>query len=285
MSEILRPSSKGDWHALKEIWHAVFGDSMRYIDAFFDRVCTPSSALVLEADGVVVSAVYILPVGSLCLPGGENYPCTVSYAFATLPAYRSRGYGALIAKAAVEKTISDGYSAATICPAEDSLFNYYAGKVGYHDYFYTSERSYSAAVPAEKGSIQAASAEAYTEMREHLLKGRAHIVFGEKFMAYQEYLCSESGGFFTFETGDGFGCCAAEKAHDGSVMIKELLTSGRSDGDAVSLIGTVLPSEKYTVRSPARGGGGDRRFAMLCAKDLPELPADSPAPWYGFAFD
>ena len=285
MREILRTSQPGDEPALKRIWHTVFGDSMAYIDAFFDRVYSPSDALLMEVGGDIVSAVYILPIGSLKLPDGATFPCTVSYAFATLPAFRSRGYGALIANAAVEKTFSDGFSAATICPAEDSLFNYYAEKVGYCDYYYANERVHTAVVSSAIGNIRAVSASEYAEMRECLLIRQAHIAFGKKYMAYQAYLCSKSGGLFAIETSEGMGCCAAEKMPDGSVLVKELLIQDVPADDAVSLIQMAIPAEKHIVRSPAIGANIGRRFAMLYAKDVPQLPADSPAPWYGFAFD
>ncbi|MGE4483981.1 MAG: GNAT family N-acetyltransferase [Oscillospiraceae bacterium] len=285
MREILRSSLPGDEPALKRIWHTVFGDNMDYIDAFFERVYSPSSALLMEVDGNIASAVYILPIGSLKLPGGETYPCTVSYAFATLPAFRSRGYGALIAKAAVEKTFSDGFSAATICPAEDSLFNYYTEKVGYGDYFYSDEHVYTAFDSAAKGKIRAAAASEYSEMRENLLNSRAHIAFDKKYIEYQEFLCSRSGGLFAIESDAGIGCCAAEKMPDGSVLVKELLTPDIRADDAVSLLQRAIPAGKYIVRSPAIGTGRGLRFAMLYVKEVPELPAGSSAPWYGFAFD
>ena len=291
MKNCLRLSQPGDEEELKDLWHTVFGDDRRYIDRFFEHAYTPGTALVMEADGIIASMVFLLPIGKLVTPENPGgLPCTVSYAFATRENFRRHGFGKAIANEAVKQSEEAGNPVNTICPAEDSLFGYYSGRVGYHDFFYTEEQEFTRCALSSTGSIppvKDAGAGAYSAMRSSLLSGRAYIAFSEKFMRYQETLCRQSGGGLFLLNGENYTACAAvEMAAGKTAFVKELLVPKPHFMDALAALADILPAEKFFVRTPAEAQSSGRRFAMMKAKQgmLSGSFGGAPA-WYGFAFD
>lgn len=104
---------------LKQLWETVFGDPRSVTDAFFAHAFYPDGCFYEAVDGKVVSAFYLLPV---TYHGQNGF---YLYAAATLPAYRGQGLmGRLIREALVfAKNQADFVY---LCPAEDSLYTYYA---------------------------------------------------------------------------------------------------------------------------------------------------------------
>lgn len=280
---VLRPSEKRDEPELKKLWHDVFGDGPEYIDRFFTNVYEPGMAVVVQAGDSLASAVYMMPIGNLVLPDGSSMPASVSYAFATFPEFRSRGYGGKAAEEAVLRSHAEGLYAATICPAEDSLFSYYAERTGYSDWFYVNEKTVAPSnTPAR---LYRTDASDYERRREQILGDRAHIEFSEKFMRYQQELCiSSGGGLYLFETQDEFGCCCAETDGKGGLFIKELLCEDTDPEKTAPDVAAALGAGPALVRYPAESGEG-RRFAMLRFPEWMPKPQSVKPAWYGFAFD
>ena len=57
---VLRPSRTADRAELAALWRTAFGDPDDYIDSALDNLWVPENAVVAEADGKVVSAMYVL---------------------------------------------------------------------------------------------------------------------------------------------------------------------------------------------------------------------------------
>jgi len=279
VSAFIRPSRPGDEPQLRAIWKTVFGDGDAYIGGWFGRMYAPGDALVCEADGRLVSSAYVAELGGLSAPGAACVPVCVVYALGTLPEYRGRGAGADVTRAALERCLARG--AGVICPAEPSLFGYYAARCGYRDYFGVSE--FSAVVPsgAPEGRSARVSAGGYAALRERLLAGRAHIAFFERALAYQEFLCGKRGGLFRLELAGAECAAAVELSEDGTAaLVKELLAPDALLRPAACLAARAAGASRAEVRTPVRPGVPSRPFAMLAG---PAPEADGA--WFGFAFD
>lgn len=296
MTAEIRRSLPGDEKQLREIWKTVFGDTDDYLDCFFENIYSPGGAIVASEGDKILSCVFLLPVGYYRSPSGECLPCTVSYAFATLPEYRRLGLGRSIAAAAVRLSNESGIPVNTICPAEDGLFEYYRAKVGYIDHFYAAEALFSAAdlaqFPSEWG-ISSVSCEEYNAIREGLLTRYAHVAFSEDAVSYQEKLCKNAGGgLFAIDTGGIRLAAAAEARENGGVLVKELLAPKSAAAPCVKLLSTVIDGNTFFVRCPAESLSGSfgfsvRRFAMLHSSSSVSLQnsTEGALPWFGFAFD
>ena len=110
---------------LKELWKVAFCDGDEYIDSFFSCFLHGDDACVVaEADGIVVSAMYIVP-GIRLFPYRKNVlTAGYTYALATLPAYRGRGIGSAVYRAACETALRTA-DAACVLPAEEPLYPFY----------------------------------------------------------------------------------------------------------------------------------------------------------------
>jgi GNAT superfamily N-acetyltransferase len=243
---------------------------------------------------VPVASGYALPVGSLVTPNGASHSCAMVYAIATLPEYRGRGFGELITEAAARLAETSGYQAVVLCPASDSLFEYYLNHTRFRVAFDVYEaRITRAGLSAEAlYDIRPVSPQGYRIARRRLLTGRSFIDMDENSLSFQQHLCASlGGGLYELScSGQCMGCAVTERQSDGSVWIKELLVSGGfSAAAAASSIAAVLPAEEYLVRTPSPYDMKimvRRRFAMM----LPDggasgsIPAENGA-WFGLAFD
>lgn len=279
----LRISAPGDEPELKSLWNRVFGDDMAYIDGFFRAVYEPGCAVIAEKDGMIASAVYVFGIGELADGAGNAVPASVSYAFATRPEMRSRGYGTETAAAALRKSFEAGFCAATICPAEDSLFGYYSGRIGYDEWFYENRFRCEVTEKCESADVEELSAAEYARVREGLLRDRAHIRFSDRMLGYQHRLCRNSGGgMYAFRTDGASGCFAAECAPDGELLIKELLLREGDAAAAAVAVAACLGKRRALVRTPSDGG---QRCAMLRMNGNTRPERGAKDPWYGFMFD
>ena len=103
---------------LKHLWELVFGDARTVPDAFFENAFFPDGCFYESADGKAVSALYLLPV---TLGSKKGF---YLYAAATLPAYRGQGIMSKLIKEALQYAKSTA-DFVYLCPAEDSLYEYY----------------------------------------------------------------------------------------------------------------------------------------------------------------
>jgi len=283
MSDLIRLSRDGEESALSHIWSEVFGDTDEYIAGFFTHVYEPGGAVVAEVNGRAVSCAHLFHLGDIT-DGDWGVGCTVSYAFGTLEEYRGRGLGGRVAQKAAEISENDKNAAATICPAEDSLFGYYEKKVGYSDFFYCTGARYTACrTPAGCGKLREVSAGEYSEIREKLLFGRTHVRLLPSLMKYQERLSKTSGGGLYVIELDDVLCCAAVEGGRSGMFVKELLCPAESREICAGLLMRSKGAEDCFVRMPVCDGDTFRRHAMLRKKF--DVPISEKLPWYGFCFD
>lgn len=278
MAEELRFSVPGDEEQLKELWKSAFGDTDEYIDRFFDTLYAPGAAAVLELDGAIVSAAYVIRLGDL-VRDGRWTPCRVIYAYGTHPDFRRCGYGGRVLKMAYEAAARTGFG--VICPAESSLFAYYEG-FGFSKCFAVCEQKCTDVGLPLTGSVSRVTVREYAALREELLHGRTHIDFDLKALAYQDAVSRASGGGLFHVATEGDRCCAAVEVYDDHAYIRELIAPSAGRYNAAALVARCVKCQGFTYRTPPRLGDESRPFAMLSS---PAAMCDVPAPWFGFAFD
>jgi GNAT superfamily N-acetyltransferase len=128
---------KSDIPALKAMWTQAFGDPEELMDGFFSLLDGAGFGLVCRDGGRAVSMAYVLE-GLSC---GDRR-CAYIYAVATLEEYRGRGLGAELMSACREKAMLRGSEVICTCPAEPSLYDWYAKVLDMAPVAYADERLY-----------------------------------------------------------------------------------------------------------------------------------------------
>lgn len=246
---------------LRNIWREAFGSSD--VEAFFTHMFDSNRCIVVVNEGAPVSAGYLLPAGTLRCKR-TSVPCAMIYGVATLPEYRSRGYGASIVRKLISTGWNLGFPAVAICPSEASLFDYYSKCAGFREWFFINERRYiEAEISNHKAIATKITPDEYFKLRESLLVCIPHIMSDISVISYQQELCRElGGGLFKFDTSGGQACAIVERQPSGEVCVKELLsnillTTGVGEGndseaEVLSWIVSAFPASEIIVRTPVR---------------------------------
>lgn len=290
---ILRSGHPEDLSRLKALWQDVFGDPPEVIDAFLSFSGAPKTVMLMEEDGDIASAIYTLPMEGLYFPNGTIHPISLTYALATRPKFRGRGYGKQVMNAAIQKSFSEGFLYSAQWPAKDWLFDHYRKTANYLDCFAVRESQVpSPDTYSGTGWIREASAAAYNNFRNNFLQRRKSffIMFGDTAITLQKKLSACSGGgCYLFGADAVWGCASCEIAGDGTVLVKELLCPEEKLKEALSLLATVHPAKSYCVRTPADLGYALHGRLRYCGQlqnrgGNSNFLACKPG-YYGLAFD
>jgi len=282
MDLITRQPRVNETPVLRRIWREAFGDGDE--DLFFGFYYKPELCLTAVCDGVPVAAGYLLPAGRLIGCGGDSgrgVSCAMIYGVAALPEYHGRGFGTAVVRDLVSKGRGAGFSAITLCPSEDGLFEYYSSRTEFRDWFFACERIFKEFSDAAPVKLTEISAPEYGHLREKLLAGVPHIELDLHALEYQSLLCQKFGGGF-FATSDGYACAVVECQPDGAVWVKELLPG--YDPHVLSAVAAAYPAREYVVRTPGFDQDA-RRFGMLATPSGLVIGEKGTLPWYGLAFD
>ena len=280
---ILRSWKPEDKPQLIALWKLAFGDDEDDINTYHSLFLKPGGCIVAEADGKVVSAMYIMDGPTLYPFRQETLTTAYTYALATLPEYRGRGIGTAVYKACVSAALETA-DAACVLPAETGLYPFYEKATGSFPISYIKEARFTReelrAIPRCM-TARIPTAE-YGRYRDMALGGMPFASLTDAFLDLAEYQVEKTDGGF-FLTAEGVAC--AEK--DGNVChVTELLTPGGDGMASLSGIAAFCPAESYIVRSPVfLNGPGEVRPYMLAAL---KQPVSYPWPndlWWGFAFD
>lgn len=177
---------------LIQLWQESFGDSTDYIQMFLrNRICGQKTA-VCFAEGVAVSAAYLLPL-RYNMADGSSMPCYYLYAAATLPGYRGKGcFGEILAfirEHILEPVI--------LVPAGERLAAYYK-KQGFSLWLSGKEAQYSKEqitsedreLPVKRQEqIRETNASEYTAYRMQQLNMPGAMPWDKEMMAY---ICREN---------------------------------------------------------------------------------------------
>ncbi|MBQ3264929.1 MAG: GNAT family N-acetyltransferase [Ruminococcus sp.] len=118
---VYRACDERDLPVLKSIWLSCFEEREDAAELFFQRNKAVFHAYACEADGELVSALYLLD----CSLGGKSahYLCGA----ATLPAYRGRGLMSALIRFALQDAARRGDHYSLLLPASETLYGFYAG--------------------------------------------------------------------------------------------------------------------------------------------------------------
>lgn len=251
----------GELPQVKELWQTVFGDSAEVVDSFYRTSgVTDADTLVLAEGGEVRCMLYLLPM-PLTWPGDSARGGYV-FALATRPEHRGRGYAGMLLSYADFYAGEIGLECAAVVPAEESLHTFFK-KNGFKECFTTRVSEFAACALPDPGAgdaIAPVDAGDYNELREKLLLDERHVSYPDGLIAFQKAVSKMSGADLYRLTVDGqTAVLAAERLSGGRVLVKEL--AGAAPERAAALLRTVLPAERYTVRTPA--AGEDRAFGMV----------------------
>ena len=231
---------KSDIPALKAMWTQAFGDPEELMDGFFSLLDGAGFGLVCRDGGRAVSMAYVLE-GLSC---GDRR-CAYIYAVATLEEYRGRGLGAELMSACREKAMLRGSGVICTCPAEPSLYDWYAKVLDMAPVAYADERLFDKLSSTDL-SVASLSAKEYGDLRERHFAGKPHVSFPAGFLAMEEMLCRVCGGGLC-RVGGGAAACYPE---DGVLVVRELLCEEAKYEAVVSALTSKFGCLSARVRVP-----------------------------------
>lgn len=290
----LRLAKKEDMEGLKEIWKLSFGDEDRFIDLYFQSRDWSRETAVLQLGGKIVSMQTLIPV-SMIGEGGEKCSAAMIFAVATHSDHQKRGYADQLIGFANQILLAEGREVTVLVPATDELFRFYE-KRGYESGFYIREVVLTSEeikkLKSGDGSscrISTVEADEYNRLRRKLLRGQPYLDYREEEISFQKKIAQMSGAdLFALEHGDARGCAYAERISQEEVIVKELLLPEHSLIPAMVRISSLLPADKYIVRTPSHCGevlgGTVRPFGMLRKNGRNDCPANVKS-YLGIAYD
>lgn len=252
----LRRAIPTDLTRLKELWRCCFGDEEGYINLCFDTGRALEWVLVLETENTVRSMLLVFPQ-ELTLPQGERVPVWYVYAFCTHPESQGKGYGRRLLAWAEECAAQAGAKAVMMVPGEPSLFRFYE-QLGYETACFTWEIRISRGKNTPPlWNAERCDTETYNRLRETLLAGTSHITYPAESLAWQEMLCSASGGGL-YHAGTGI---AVAECWGGNVVCKELLAPDVFQAAQAVLV--ALGAEEALVRTVPPAGKEPKPFGVI----------------------
>lgn len=219
----LRPE---DVPALTALWADSFGDGEALIRTFFRLLPGMGGGITAEAEGRIAGMAFLIDDLQLVLTDGREARCGYLYAVAVDPAFRGRGLGAALSRAAFALGREGGAEILCTEPADEGLFGWYEKILGVS----CALRRRCERIPAAHGAPVRHDAEHYRERRETLLAGLPHLRPGFTALNFAWHLCAENGGGL-YAVGDGI---AAAYAEDGRAVIRELLAPAGADRRALA---------------------------------------------------
>lgn len=114
----LRPANKNDIPALKNLWQICFGDRMRYINVFFEKMFVTENTVIAETGGNVAGVVYVLKRTL----NGKRF--MYGYAIGVFPEYRGNNICETMLNS-VKKKAEDEGSIFGLHPANEKLAEFY----------------------------------------------------------------------------------------------------------------------------------------------------------------
>ena len=239
---------------LRSLWRQAFGDGEEFLDAFFSLCFSPKRSRCVLRDGEVVSALYWFDF--TC----RDQKMAYLYAIATREDCRHQGLCRALLEDTRKVLEEQGYSAALLCPENESLAQMYAGQ-GYLPVCKIAEVTRSAG--EHPVSLRRVSPEEYALLRSRFLPEGGAQPEESFFM-----LLARDAELFA---GEDF-LLAARKQGD-TLFAVELL----GNREAAPGILAALSCREGTFRMP----GSTRDFAMF----LPLTPGTQAPAYFGLALD
>lgn len=281
----MRPSVPGDWPACKALWKTAFGDEDFYIDNFHQHFYRPERVAVLVDERGVRSMLALLPMDLRWADGGTTRAAYL-YALATHPDARGQGYAAFLLRYADFYLTEQAVPFLSTVPAEESLQSYFAASADFQRCHPIDEVQLPAPSPAPLPAVPVDDREYFT-LREALLEGTAHAIYGADYLSFQRRVCALfGGGLYRMDTAAGPAIAVAER-HGELLDVRELLSPAGGQEQALAMLSAALPARRCRVRCPAGRcelpGAVRRVFGM--GKRVPPSPKKLEESYFSLAFD
>lgn len=153
----LRYAHNDDVQTLKNLWQICFGDRMRYIDAFFERMFNAENTVVSEVDGKLAGVVYLLERKL------NDRKFLYGYAIGVFPEYRGNGICEKMLEFVKVKAEKEGCIFG-LHPANDKLTEFYK-RIGLSEMYYLKEVEVSNSDSDVVLELQSINAEDFYKMR------------------------------------------------------------------------------------------------------------------------
>ena len=242
--------------ALQALWTRCFGDGPAVSGAFWDRFPPEEHTRIVAGDGVEAMASW-MPV-SLAGEAGAYV-----YAVATAPEHRGRGLCRALMGELEAALAAEGITFAALCPAEASLYAFYA-KMGYEAAFF--RRTWQTPAGDREIALTPVEPDEYGALREQYLQA-PHCVWKEAALAYLQ-----ATGTRFYQIPDG--CAAVASLPDGKNRIVELLGPEENAAALCRSLGAASAEVSTPGMELAQGMAKPLRFGQKI-----------PPAYLGFAFD
>jgi|GEM_PF-207535 len=279
----IRPARPEDEPGLRTLWRRVFADDDAFLDAFFRRLFRPALTLTAWGGPKLCGALYLLDCAELVTAEETRVPCRMTYAFCTASDMRGRGLGRALVRRSVELGWEVCGAVNVLHPATPELFRFYANAIGARPVFYIREQTWERRPYSGGTRVYPADPASYRELRERLLRGRAHLALNEDALTF----AAETGSaLLQLETAHGPGCAFADREAE-TLQVRELLLPAflpeAAYADAASAILHTLDGGRLTARMP--GAAADVPFGVLSVPEGELVPDCGSDAWFGPAFD
>lgn len=281
----MKPSLREEWPLCKALWKTAFGDDDAYIDNYYHNYYQPQRVVTLKDDGVLCGMLALFPL-ELRWPDGGLTKSSYLYALAIHPDFRGQGLSNILMRYADFYVGEQAVPFLSTVPAAPGLEKVFAA-VDFQPCHPIDEAVVDAPAPGPEPARLVTAAE-YRELREALLAGTGHAVYGEDYLEYQAKVSAlASGGLFRMDTPAGHACAVAERTGD-ILDVRELLAPAGEQADALAALTARFPAVKSCrVRCPAGTcelpGAACRTFGM--GKRVPPTPKILGETYFGLAFD
>ncbi len=253
----IRPSTADEIPQQKDLWKKCQRHSNAYIDAFYERFCTPDQVLVVEEGGEIDCMAAMIPT-TLRLPDGDSAPAALVYALSTNPYLQGKGHARQLLNYADTYLQERGIKAMTLAPASPSLHRFFE-TVGMRECFATRKvEILSSSLTGDTGGgvLTPISSAEYNAIRDERLKGIFYMSYTDHLVEFQRIGSHlTSGDLYKIEVDGEVGCVAIEYVQKTRLLLRELLISPDKMAAAVETVAKELEAYRYHVRTPAHWEG------------------------------
>ena len=240
----IREYTKKDIPDLIKLWVDVFSDKEEFVEAFYAMLPDMGSCVVGCEDGKIIAMASVI-AGQELQKGTSQAENVVGYIYAVAvdKAFRGKGHGKEIVKAAYDLAIGREAEIVATMPSDDSLIPFYEETLGFETVLFRSKNEVEA---SDDEMTMKLTATEYNMMRESILSGKNFLrlsYFAMDFLKTLEQSCG--GGLYASMS----GICTAQK-----------------DGDTCIIHEMLSQNEKATAASVA--------YALDCSKAVYYLPSN-----------
>lgn len=284
----IREIQKSEYEELRSVWCEVFGDDPVFVDELYYLL--KATGYVCEDEGKLHSFLTLFSAGAV-----DGQQVQVSYGICTRPESRGKGYAGALVKH-VRNLVVDNGDVSLICPAEESLVEFYYN-LGYTPALFARNCSVEAdELPLQ---VKMLGADEYNRYREKYLECIPHVTFTDEFMKFIKNDSVNAQGLLLINGGDAI--CTISYGTDDEMGLSELLINpdlaALSSEIAEQIAGALANLFEvktiyfrtptfivYTDKSGDKFSQGSYAQAMIagCTK---ELDVEAMLPYYGFPID